>query len=110
MDHDDAPEDAFSRLDVTSPVLMNISSCQWISIAFEDLGVIWMSQEEMPYFSIAMAKEGRYIGIGRMSIRVEFPKNFFIPDKWFFLCFTYNNENKTLNVYVNSENVFEKIT
>ena len=43
------------------------------------------------------------------EIRIEFPKYFFVPDKWFFLCFSYNNEKKKLVVYLNSEKIFDQI-
>ena len=109
-DSDEASEDAYSWLsNVSSPVMMNISSCLWMSIALENLGNVWLSENETKYFGIVMHKTGRYVLIGGIYIRVEFPNNFFIPDKWFFYCFTYNNKKKSLEVYLNSEKIFDKI-
>ena len=41
--------------------------------------------------------------IGGLWTIVEFPRDFFVPDKWVFLCFTYKNKEKKLEVYMNSE-------
>ena len=110
MDNDKAPPDAFSRfINVSTPVLTNISSCLWISKAFEDLGAVWISDNETEYFGIDMYIEGKYLRIGGNSVRFEIPTDFFIPDQWFFFCFTYNNEDKKLEVYLNSEKIFDKI-
>ena len=46
--------------------------------------------------------------IGGNSVRYEFPKDFFVPDQWFFYCFAYNNGDKKLEVYLNSEKIFNK--
>ena len=108
MDRDEAPADAYFRFsNVNTPVMVTISSCQWMSIAFEDLGTVWRSENEKKYFGIDMNRKGRYVIIGGIYIRVEFPKDFFIPDKWFFFCFTYNNKEKQLVIFLNSEKIWD---
>ena len=107
MDYDDVTTDSFTRINVSTPVLSNISTCQWISMAFEDLGAVWIS-ENNKFFDIIIKSAAKYLGIGKFSVRVEFPKDFFVPDKWFFYCFTYNNMEKSLEVYLNSEKIFKK--
>ena len=102
MDSDAAPPDAFSRFfNVSTPVLTNISSCYWMSMTFEDLGTVWISENETKYFGIKTYSNGRYSRIGKVEERVEFPKDFFVPDKWFLFCFTYNNIDKNKEVYLN---------
>ena len=82
MDSDEAPTDAFSRfMNVSTPVLKNVSSCHWMSVAFEYLGTVWISENETKYFRIETHSNGRYAGIGKLIVRVEFPKGFFVPDK-----------------------------
>ena len=109
FDSDEVPEEASSWFsNFSSHVTMNISSCHWMSIAFKELGTVWISGNKTQNFGITIHDNGQYIEIWGVSIRFEFPKSFFVPDKWFFLCFTYNNENKRLEVYLNSEKVFEE--
>ena len=109
MDPDEVPEDASSWFsNVTSHVKMQISFCLWMSIAFEKLGTVWLSGKGEKDFGITMHDTGRYLRIGAAYIRFEFPKHFFVPDKWFFLCFTYNNKEKRIEVYLNSEKIFEE--
>ena len=108
MDYDEALSAAFSRfINVSTPVLTNISSCLWVSLAFEDLGSVWITENRSKYFMIELLSKARYLWIGGMSVRFEFPEDFFIPDQWFFYCFAYNNENKKLEVYLNSEKIFD---
>ena len=109
MEADEAPADGFSRfINVSTPVLENNSSCHWMSIALEDHGHVWISEHEKKYFEIFIYSNRRYVKIGDNAIRVEFPTDFFIPDKWFFFCFTYNNVDKKLGVYLNSEKIFDQ--
>ena len=103
IDSDDVPKDASSWFsNVNSHAMINISSCHWMSIAFEELGTVWVSGNKTKNFGINMHDTGRYINIG------GFPKHFFVPDKWFFFCFTYNNENKRLEVYLNGKTIFKE--
>ena len=112
IDSGNVPEEAsFWFSNITSHLtrnIMNISSCHWMSIAFEKLGTVWISGNKTQNFGITIHDTGQYILIGGVYIRFEFPNHFFVPDKWFFLCFTYNNENKRLYVYLNSEKVLEE--
>ena len=109
IDSDEIPNNAsFWFSNVNSHAMMNISSCHWMSIAFEELGTVWVSGNKTKNFGINMHDTGRYINIGGFYTRFEFPKHFFVPDKWFFLCFTYNNENKRLEVYLNAETIFKE--
>ena len=106
---DEIPNNAsFWFSNVNSHAMVNISSCLWMSIAFEELGTVWVSGNKTKNFGINMHDTGRYINIGGFYTRFEFPKHFFVPDKWFFLCFTYNNENKRLEVYLNAETIFKE--
>ena len=106
----EAPADAFSRfINVKSPILTNISSCHWMSKTFENLGYIWRSKNETEYFGMRIYSMGTYLDIGGNAIRVEFPKDFFVPDKWFFYCFTYNNMRKRLKVYLDSGKIIDKV-
>ena len=50
--NDAAPPDAFTRINASTPVLSNISTCLWISLAFEDFGGVWIS-EDKKYFGEA---------------------------------------------------------
>ena len=89
MDKEEAPADASSRfINVRTPILTNISSCLWMSRALEKFGAVWVSKNERKYFGIRIYANGRFLDIGGNPFRVEFPKDFFVPDKWFFYCFT----------------------
>ena len=110
MVYDKAPVDAFSRLiNVKSSILTNISSCHWMSKTFENLGSIWISTNKPKYFGIWTYSSANYFDIGGNIIRVEFRKDFFVPDKWYFYCFTYNNMEKRLKVYLDSGKIFDKV-
>ena len=108
------PENPSSKLaNVTSPVLVNISSCLWISLAvegkFSGSGHILLTERSKTDFSFTMNKQGNYLRIWKIIIRIDFPKNIeFIPDKWFFFCFTYSNDKKWLLAYLNGVNIFVK--
>ena len=109
MDSNEAPIDDYSKFaNVRNPVLTKISSCHWSSISFEDLGTVWISDNETKYFRNSIRSNGNYFGVGGLSTRVEFPQDFFVPDKWFFFCFTYNNIEKKVEVYLNSEKILDK--
>ena len=85
MDYNDDLADAFSRfINVSTPVLTNISSCLWISLDFEDLGSVWLSENKTKYFTTSHFSMGKYLRMGGNSIRYEFPKDFFVPDQWLF--------------------------
>ena len=109
FEEDKAPTESFSRLqNVSSPVLTNLSTCLWVSMDLGDLGVIWSS--EKAFFSVILRKKAKYIVIGGVYIRIDFPKAFFFThEKWFFFCFLYNNRNKRLNVFLDSEKIFNKV-
>ena len=112
MHLDEVTEDArawswFSNY--SSHITMNISSCNWMAMPSEELGAVWRSGNKTKNFGILFEKNGRYIMVGGVFIRFEFPKLFFVPDKWFFLCFTYNNKKKRLEVYLNSEKIHDQI-
>ena len=113
IDSGNVPEEASSWFNnITSHItrnIMNISSCHWMSIVFEKFGTVWISGNKTKNFGITIEKTGRYIIVGGVYIRFEFPELFFVPDKWFFLCFTYNNEKKKLEVYLNSEKIHDQI-
>ena len=62
------------------------------------------------YFGIYLTLVGKYIIIGNVAFRIEFPKDFkFTPEKWVFFCFSYNNENKSLVAYLDSKRIFDRI-
>ena len=110
MDSNEAPTDDFSKFaNVRNPVLTNISSCHWSSISFEDLGSVWISDNKTEYFSNHITSDRNWLVIGGVWTTVEFTRDFFVPDRWVFLCFTYNNIKKKLEVYLNSEKMFDKI-
>ena len=81
------PENPSSKLtNVKSPVLVNVSSCLWISLALEGKfggsEHILLTELHKTDFSLTINKQGNYLRIWEIIIRIEFPKHFdFIPDK-----------------------------
>ena len=77
MDYDEAPANAFSRfINVSTPVLTNITSCLWMSVAFEDLGAVWRNGNETEYFEIDMYFEVNYLSIGGNPVIFDIPEHF----------------------------------
>jgi len=110
MDSNEALTNDFSKfVNVSNPVLTNISSCLWSSVSFGDLASVWISDNKTKYFTNHMTPDGNTLVIGGLYATVEFTRDFFVPDRWVFLCFTYNNIKKKLEVYLNSEKMFDKI-
>ena len=109
MDSNEALTNDFSKfVNVSNPVLTNISSCFWSSVSFDDLGRVWISDNETKYFTNHMIPYGNVLVIGGLYTRVELTRDFLVPDKWVFFCFTYNNINKRVEIYLNSEKMLDK--
>ena len=95
-----APETSFAEL--KNPKMFNADAftiCFWVSVTFEHHAEI-LSRAEKTGLLITFLSHGNYIDIGEHSVRFEIPKKFdFIPEKWMFLCWTYQ---KLLKVYFGS--------
>ena len=101
-----APNSTFANLD--NPNIFDaeeFSICFWVSLQFEYHAEV-LSIKENAGLKISFQAHGNYIEIDSYSIRFEFPRKFnFIPEKWMFLCLTFEKE---LKVYLNSKLIFEK--
>ena len=86
MDSNEALTNDFSKfVNVSNPVLTNISSCLWTSISFEGLGRVWTSDNRKYFRNNMVSDRNMFVIVGLWTI-VEFPRDFFVPDKWVFFC------------------------
>ena len=60
-------------------------------------------------FGIKLLPQGNYVYVDGLPIRLKFHDGYtFVPGKWFFLCFSYDNQKKRLRVHINSKLILEK--
>ena len=103
------PSSAFTRIkNVSSPALVSISSCCWSALDLEDIGSVWATRNT--YFGNSFKSDAKYMYVGKIVNRFQLPADFvFIPERWTFFCFSFDNSKKLLNVYFNGEMVLKKI-
>ena len=103
-----APTSAFTRIkNFSSPVLTRISSCYWSALDLEDFGSVWVSRNK--YFDNSFKSDVKYMYVGKIANRFQLPGDFvFIPERWSFFCFSFDNSKKDLKVYINGEKVLKK--
>ena len=104
-----APAESFTRIkNFTSPALTRISSCYWTALELDHLASVWATRNT--FFGITMKPDAKYMRVGKIANRFEFPEDtHFIPEKWLFLCFSFDNSGKELSVFVNGKKVFQNI-
>ena len=104
-----APTSAFKRIkNVSYPALVRISSCYCSALDLEDFGSVWASRNA--YFGNSFKSDAKYMYVGKIANRFPLPGDFvFIPERWTFFCFSFDNSKKELNVYFNGEKVLKKI-
>ena len=106
---DKAPAASFATLkNPTSPVLTTLSSCLWTSLYAEDFGSTWSFGNN--FFRTSFRSEGKIFAIGEYTvILIDYPEHLlFTPEKWLFFCFSFDNIEKVIKVYVDSEKILEK--
>ena len=103
-----APSDSFATLrNPSSPPLKQVSSCLWNSLNFESFAETWSSSNS--FFGTAFWTGVAYLYIGPFSsTRMTIPEHVsFTPEKWRFFCFSFDNIEKVLKVYIDSEKIME---
>ena len=97
-----APQSSSARIkNAPSPPLETVSSCLWFSHQFETRGGAWTRKGE--HFGYRFINDGNYMYIDKLISRFELPSDFvFIPEKWIFFCFSFDNTRKEVKVYWNS--------
>ena len=105
----EAPAEAFTSFqNFSSQPLSAISACHWTAFETEDLGSVWATRNT--FFGNSLRRDSKSMYVGRVVIRFKYPSTFlFKPEKWMFFCFSYDNLNKEIKVYVNGKNVLQKI-
>ena len=91
-----------------SPSSSKLSLCIWVSQTFENKFNILSAKDERG-FSILFDPSGNTISIDGVDIQFKFPPKYnFIPEKWIFFCFAFDNTDKKMKIFRNAENIFEK--
>ena len=100
---EEVPPSSFVRVkDHSSYQLFHISSCVWYSSLVQSGLLItnfleW--KQEVIYFKIGAVVRARMV----------LPEKFwFIPEKWVFFCFSFDNISKILKVYLDTEVIADK--
>ena len=109
FDAGSAPPSSFVTIkNSASPALTKISSCFWTSLYLEDLGYVWARTKSS--FGFRFQRGRNYIFVDYVAIRYEIPSDFiFTPEKWIFFCFSFDNTNKELKLFLNSQKILDKI-
>ena len=88
--------------------IVDISICFWVSILYPHHAEV-LSRSDHSGLLITFKEDGNYFAVGSYFIWFEFGMdNPFIPGKWMFFCFTYDNTKKIIKIFHGSDLLLKK--